>query len=164
MRRWLRKRLVVIALAAVASLAVAGGVWAYFGTSGTGSTEAHAASAQPVTFAPGAPTAQLYPGATADVRLTISNPNPFAIRIGSLALDTSHGSGGFSVDLAHSACDLSTLSFTDQTNGGSGWELPPKVGTVDGTVDVDLPDAIAMSMSAADGCQGASFTVYLKAG
>jgi hypothetical protein len=164
MRGRLWKRLLVAGVPVLLALAAAGGSWAYFSTSGSGSGAAHAATAQAVTLEPAVPTAELYPGATADVRLKVTNPNPIAIRIGSLQLDTSQGNGGFAVDNAHSACAVSALSFTDQTNGGSGWQLPPRVGTTDGTLDIDLPDAISMSMGAADSCQGAHFTVYLKAG
>ena len=34
--------------------------------------------------------------------LTITNPNPASVRVGSLSLDTSQGTGGFAVDGAHS--------------------------------------------------------------
>ena len=56
--------------------------------------------------------------------LTVTNPNPGQIRVGSLALDTSQGTGGFAVDGGHSGCGLATLSFATQTNGGAGWTVP----------------------------------------
>jgi hypothetical protein len=70
---------------------------------------------------------QLYPGAAVDVQLSFSNPNPFSAKVGSLSLNTSHGAGGFSVDTMHSACNVSAVAFTSQTNGGSGWSVPPRV-------------------------------------
>lgn len=79
-------------------------------------------------------------------------------------LDTSQGTGGLAVDTSHSGCGLATLSFTTQTNGGVGWTIPAKVGAVDGTLPITLANALAMSTSAANACQGASFTVYLVAG
>ena len=49
--------------------------------------------------------------------------------------------GGFAVDAGHSGCTLGTLSYTTQTNGGSGWNVPAKVGAVNGTLaDMTLDD------------------------
>ncbi len=89
--------------------------------------------------------------------LTVTNPNAAQIRVGSLALDTSQGTGGFAVDGAHSACGLATLSFTTQTNGGAGWTVPGS-----GALPVTLTNALSMGNGAANACQGAAFTVYLK--
>ena len=68
------------------------------------------------------------------------------------------------VDQAHQACTLSVLSMDTQTNGGTGWTVPARVGAVDGELAVTLAGAVAMSAAAANGCQGAAFTVYLTAG
>jgi hypothetical protein len=111
-----------------------------------------------VTLSPATPSAALYPGTTSSVKLTVSNPNLSEVRIGSLALDASQGTLGFAVDGNHSGCTLSTLSFTTQT---TGWTVPAKVGGTAGSLTVTLPNALAMSTSAANACQGASFTVYL---
>lgn len=90
------------------------------------------------------------------------------MHINSLSLDPSAGTGGFDVDSGHSACDLSALSTTPQTNGGAGWTVPPRAaGTggvpVDGTLAIDLTDALAMSTGASNACQSATFTVHLVA-
>lgn len=155
------RRRLKTALAALVALALAAGAFAYWTSLGSGSGSASAGDAQPVTLSAGTPTAQLYPGGIADVRLTVSNPNPFEAHLNSLQLDTSQGASGFAVDGAHSGCDLSTLDFTTQN---AGWVAPPKVGTTDGTLDIDLSEAISMDLGAANACQGASFTVYLKVG
>jgi hypothetical protein len=160
----LRKRLPRAAVALVAALAIAGGAWAYWSASGSGSGSASAAGAQAVTIGAGTATSQLYPNGRAAVALTISNPNGFPASIPSLELDTSHGTDGFQVDGAHSDCDVAALSFTPQSNSGDGWEVPPKVGTTEGSLDLDLAGAVSMSGSAANACQGATFTVYLKVG
>lgn len=157
-----RRRRVAIALALV--LAIAGGAWAYWRASGSGSSSASLADGQAVTVSAGTATSELYPNGSADVALTISNPNGFRVSIPSLTLDTSQGTNGFDVDGAHTGCDTSVLSFTQQSNSGSGWQVPPKVGTTDGSLDLDLAAAVSMSGSAANACQGATFTVYLKAG
>jgi hypothetical protein len=93
------------------------------------------------------------------VVLTITNPNSSSVRVGSLALATGQGSGGFAVDGAHSACVLSTLSFVTQTNAGAGWTV-----AANGNLSVTLTNALSMTAAAANACQGASFTVYLATG
>ena len=116
-----------------------------------------------VTLGPGTPATDLYPGGQAAVVLTLSNPNGFAAHIGSLALDTSQGVGGFGVDAGHPACAVAAFSFTTQTNSGSGWMVPAKIGAVNGTLTATLATALTMSVDAANACQGASATVYLSA-
>lgn len=135
--------------------------WAGFGGgSATGATDTTVA----VVLSPAAPVDALYPGGQASVVLTVSNPNPSPVRIGSLALDTSQGSAGFAVDAGHAGCATSTLSFTTQTNGGAGWTVAGRSGAIDGALAITLPNAIARSAAAANACQGASTTVYLAAG
>jgi hypothetical protein len=92
------------------------------------------------------------------VRLTISNPGTSSVRVGSLALDSGEGVEGFEVDPAHSDCDEGDLGFTTQTNGGSGWTVPAS-----GSTSVTLAGSLTMAVDASDDCQGATFTVYLRA-
>jgi hypothetical protein len=112
-----------------------------------------------VTLSPATPTAALVPGGSASVVLTVTNPNVSSIRVGSLALDTGQGTGGFAVDGGHSGCVLTTLSFATQTNAGAGWTVAGS-----GNLSVTLTNALSMTATAANACQGASFTVYLAAG
>ena len=163
LQKKLRTRLSRVAVAVVA-LAIAGGAWAYWSASGSGEGSASATEAQAVTVTTGSPTSKLYPGGNAAVALTISNPNSFQVSIPSLVLDTSQGTNGFDVDSTHAGCDVSALSFTSQSNSGDGWKVPAKVGATDGSLDLDLAGAVSMSSSAANACQGATFTVYLKVG
>lgn len=131
---------------------------AYWSGNGGGSGSAGTGITQAVTLTPGTAVAQLYPGGQTAVSLTVTNPNPGSVRIWSLVLDTSQGSAGFGVDGAHAGCSTSSLSFATQTNGGTGWSLP-----AGGAVSLNLPASLSMSTSADNTCQGASFTVYLKA-
>jgi hypothetical protein len=94
----------------------------------------------------------------------VANSNTTALIMGSLALDSTQGASGFAVDAAHAACATSTLSFSPQTNAGAGWNVPAMVGTTNGTLAITLPDALHMSVDAANACQGAQFTVYMVAG
>lgn len=154
-----RTHLTRFAAVAVTGLLVAGvaayGAWSVSG-SGTGS--ASAASATNLTLTPGTPATALYPNGSADVATTIANSNPFPVHVSAIALDSGQGTNGFAVDAGHNTCDLSTLSFAAQNNGGSGWDI-----AANDTLDVDATDAVSMSGLAGDACQGASFTLYLTA-
>lgn len=156
--------MLAVSLLAILALSVGGAAYAAWGGSGSGTGSATTGTTVAVTLSPGAPSADLYPGGQANVVLTVSNPNASPVRIGSLSLDTGQGTLGFGVDGGHLGCAVSTLSFTTQTNGGAGWNVPAKVGAVNGTLSVTLTNALAMSSGAANGCQGASFTTYLAAG
>jgi hypothetical protein len=162
-RRSLRRALVLLVGLAGALLG-AGTAMAYWTTTGNGTGTTVSTTALALTLTPGTPTAQLYPGGSADVVLSIVNPNPFTVHVGSLALDTSQGTGGFAVDAGHSGCVLSVLSLTTQTNSGAGWTAPARVDSVNGNLAVTLPGALAMGTTAASACQDASFTVYLATG
>lgn len=149
---------------AAASIVLGGAANAYWSASGGGAGSGGTGTTVAVTLTPGAPVADLHPGRSSDVALTVSNPNRALVHLGSLALDTGGGTGGFSVDPAHAACSVAALSFTTQTNGGSGWTVPARVGTTDGTLAVVLTNALSMSLDAANACQGVSATIYLTAG
>ncbi|HZQ04929.1 MAG TPA: hypothetical protein VFA88_13040 [Gaiellaceae bacterium] len=155
-------RKVKVAVAVVAALGVTGAAMAYYTASGSGSGNASVGgSPADLTITASTPSAGLlYPGSTGEVDATISNPNTFPVRVNSLVL----GAGGIAPDSGHSSCEASALHFTTQTNGGTGWDVPARVGAVDGTLDVQLADAISMDNDAANECQGATFTVSLATG
>jgi hypothetical protein len=158
-------RTVLTVAAAIILLAGGSGVaYAYWDAGGIGAALGGTGTTVPITLSAGTPTAGLVPGSNASVVLTATNPNAAAVHVTSLTLDPTQGTSGFSVDGAHGGCTLSALSFTTQTNGGSGWEVPGKVGSTNGTLSITLPAALAMATSAANACQGATFTVYLLAG
>lgn len=147
--------LVIMTLSALAGIAAA--VWS---SVGLGSGSASAGTTVAVTLTPGTPSAMLYPGARTDVVLSVTNTNSAPVRIGSFSLDTARGSSGFVADVGHAGCVLSTLSFAQQS---FGWTVPAKSGSVNGSLAVTLTNALTMSTSAVNSCQGATFTVYLTA-
>jgi len=159
-----RRRAVLVSLLVVAAVLIGGAANAYWRGSGGGTGSAATGTMLAVTLTPGTATAGLYPGGTTSVVLTVTSSNSSSARLGSLALDTTQGTGGFAVDGGHSACAVSALSFTTQTNGGAGWTVPAKVGAVNGSLSITMTTALAMGVSAANACQGATFTVYLTAG
>lgn len=155
-RPWGRGIVVVVVGAA---LAVTGTAAAHWTGNGGGAGAASTGTTQPVTLSPATPVAQLYPGGRSSVRVTVSNPNTVPVRVESFGLDTTQGAGGFAVDAGHAGCGLSSLSFTNDSNGGSGWTIPGGSG-----VTLTLADPLAMHPTAANACQGATFTVHLRAG
>ena len=154
-----RKRLVRLGVVAIVGLGIAAGAaYAAWTVNGSGTGTASAASAQGLTLTAGSASGVLYPGATADVDTSVGNTNPFPVHVSSIALDTTQGQNGFAVDAGHSGCNLSSLSFTTATNGGSGWDI-----SANSSLDVDAASSITMGAGANDSCQGATFTVYLTA-
>lgn len=141
----------------------AGAAGAYWTGSGPvpGSGSGTTGTTQALLLSPGAPSGSLRPDGTADVVLTISNPNPEIVQLGSISLDPTQGASGFAVDAAHASCDTGVLALATRT---TGWTVPARSGSVDGTLAVVLTDALAMADEAADSCQGAEFEVHLVAG
>jgi hypothetical protein len=162
-----RRRVAILGISAVLALVVlpVGGIAvAYWGGTGNGTGTSETGDVVPVSLTVGTPPANLRPGATSHVVLTATNTNASPVRINSLSLDTAVGAGGFAVDGGPAGCNREALSFSTQTNGGTGWTIPARSGLVNGTLDITLSNAIGMSTSAANACQGATFTVYLVAG
>ena len=164
MRRRFQSRRVKLLAAFVVALCLAGGAFAYWTSTGSGSGSATVGNAQAVTITAGVtPTTALYPGTTGDVTVHITNPNLFSVHIGTLAIDPSQPTNGFSASPA--GCNFTgtpALSFTAQTSGGLGWTVP-KHTTSDGVLDLDLTGSIQMNTNAVNACQGATFTVFLVA-
>ena len=163
MKRRIRNRKALLALvgAAATALALSSGAVAYYTSAGHGSSSASVASPDPLSITAQTPvTNLLYPGGSGELDATLSNPNPFQVRVNSLVL----GGSGIGVDSGHSACDTSAVHFVSQSNGGSGWTVPAKVGPTEGTLDLALAGAISMDADAANACQGATFTISLETG
>ncbi len=161
MSRWFGSRKAKLAAAFVIALIATGGALAYYTAAGTGSGSASVGSPDPLTITAATPTnGLLYPGASGEVDVTISNPNDFPVRVNSLILD----SGGIVVDSGHPGCDTTALHYTTQNNGGAGWSVPARVGVTNGALSLELSSAVSMDAGAANECQGATFTVYLKTG
>ena len=158
------RRVLLTLLAVALAVCLGGAAIAYWSGGGAGNGSGDTGEAVDITLSPATAAADLYPGGTADVVLTVSNPNTAEVRLGSLGLDTARGTGGFAVDAGHSGCGVASLSYATQTNSAAGWTVPRRVGAVNGTRSVTLTNALAMGADAANSCQGAEFTVYLAAG
>jgi len=160
-----RRRFALLgALLVLLGIPVGGIAWSYWSAGGTGTGSGANGTLAALSLSSGSPAAGLYPGGSTNVVLTASNSNTSIVKIGSLLLDTSQGTSGFSVDAGHSGCSVATLGFSTQNNGGAGWSVPARVGVVNGTLSITLTNALTMTAAAASACQGATFTVYLVAG
>jgi hypothetical protein len=151
---------VVVAILALGLTATAVGYWT---GGGSGSASTTLDNPQELIITAGTPSNRIYPGGQAAVALVAENPNPYTVHISSLALDASQGTGGFGVDAGHAGCGVSTLTFATQTNGGAGWTVPAKSGSVNGSLSIALANALSMGVGAADACQGADFTIHVLA-
>ena len=163
MRRPTLKHAGALLIAIAIAVGLAAGVLAYWQGTGSGTATTTLADAQSLSFEPGKSTSQLFPGGDANVAIVASNPNPFFVQVGAMVLD-SDDPEPFLVDAAHSGCDVSALSFVSQDNGDSGWQIPPRVDSADGTLTIDMSAAMRMSTAASDACQGATFGVRLETG
>jgi predicted ribosomally synthesized peptide with SipW-like signal peptide len=140
---------VVLAAIVVAGL-IAGGAFAYFHASGSGSGAATDGSLQAVTVqavASGSPNSTLVPGGTADLIVQVQNPNSIAVRITSIAQNES----GTPVVMGGNGCTPANDGVTVTTETGLSISVAP------GTQVVDIAGAASMALSSASGCQGASF-------
>lgn len=148
-RRRRPPRKLLIAAVAGAIVATAGIAIAAWTVTGSGSGYAKAASATAITLgdASASTTADLYPGATGTVKISITNPNSFPVRI-----TTVTGNGAITSDKGV-ACNAATgVTFTNQT----GLTLDLAGGA---TTTFTLSGAVAMSNSSDNSCQGAIFTI-----
>jgi len=146
----LRKRTSIIVLLAVGLLGsgIAAAAWL---VSGTGPAVSQAATAVNLTVTAGTPVASLYPGATGAVHAHVTNPNPFPVRLTGAsfgAVTTAPLSG--KTCTASNVTTSGPLTLATPINMGAGENAP-----------VTVPGVLQMISTAADGCQGATFTVQM---
>jgi hypothetical protein len=148
----MRRRIgLLVGAVAALTLGLAGGsAYAYFASSGSGSGVANTGTAQSVTVvaASGSVTNKLYPGASGDLLVRITNPNSYPVTIVSLA----PGSGSTTADAGHSGCTTTGVSAATM----SGLNIPVASGT---NVQVTIPNGATMDATSQPACQGATFSV-----
>lgn len=96
------------------------------------------------------PDVTLVPGATADVILRVTNPNPVAVRVWSV-----EANGSVFADSTFPACTTTGVTFTAPAVPLD----PPVIVEAVSTLLVHLPGAAAMDNSSSSACQGALFHV-----
>jgi hypothetical protein len=147
-RRSSKLRKLATGIFVVSAASTAGLAFAAWNTTGSGNATARAVSAQVLTTvdATASTGATLYPGATGDARLTINNPNPYAVRVTSIA-----GNGAITSDKG-AACNASTgVAFTSPTGT---FDVPAA-----SAASFTLAGAVAMTNASDNACQGAVFTI-----
>jgi hypothetical protein len=145
-----RTRLAI--LLALLAVLIAGGVtlgsWTVGSNAGNGYAQATSGQNLVLGDASALTSAQLYPGGTGDVWVTLNNPNPFAVTITSVT-----SAGGAITSDKGSACDASTgVTFTNQTSLS-------KVVPANSPLSFKLTGAAHMDNTADQSCQGAIFTI-----
>ena len=144
-----RTRVTVLGSAIMVILA-ANIAFAAWTASGTGSGTATSGAGQAVSaLGPASVTDLLYPTGSANVQLTISNPNPYKVSVTQIAQNGSTASDDEN-------CVGTTVTMATQT---TGWIVPAASGATPGTLAVTLTDAATMSNAATDACQTANFTI-----
>lgn len=146
MRKLLKKGSVTaIFLGVMLAASVAFASWL---ATGTGNGYAKATSAQNLTTSAATPTADLYPGGTGNLKITINNPNPYPVLVTQIAR-----TGGAITSDAGAACDAST---------GVSMSTPQTVSisvAAGGSTTTTLTGVMSMTNSSDTTCQGATFTV-----
>ena len=139
----------------VASVAFAAWV-----VTGSGNGYAKATSSQALhTDDVGATTvAQLYPGGSGDVKVTVRNPNPFPVEVTQVSANGAVVGNANCTDVGGDPLKATGVSFTTQ-NLATGNVVPAKSGGTDGTLGLTLSNAAAMSNASVNACQGATFTI-----
>jgi hypothetical protein len=155
-----RARTLALLLAVAVGTIVTPSALAYWRGISSGSAATTLPAPIALTLTVGTPMTTLVPGASSDVALFLGNPNSSVVHVTTIA---AAATTPIAVDAAHSGCTVASLSFSSQTNGGLGWNVPAKVGTTDGALSVDLASAISMTSSAPNACQGATITLSLIA-
>ncbi len=143
-----KRNVIAVSMTLIAMTAV-GFVYAAWTTNGSGSGYAKAGSSQALTTVDvsGTTTASLYPGVSGDVKIQISNPNPYAVRVTAIS-----GNGTITPDAGHSGCTSTGVTFNDQT----GLTLDVSAGS---SATTTLTGAASMSNASLNACQGATFTI-----
>jgi hypothetical protein len=148
MKRKITRKVTVGALALGVTMAatVAFAAWTATG-SGNGYAQAKTAVALTTIDVSASTTAQLYPGATGDVLIKITNPNPYAVTVTGLA-----GAGAITSNKG-ATCDGATgVTYTAP--------VAPSLAVAAGaSTQFTLTGAVAMSNASNNACQGAIFTI-----
>ncbi len=147
--RFFSKRNFIVGTMTLIVMSAVGFVYAAWTTNGSGSGYAKAGSSQSLTTVDvsASTAATLYPGVSGDVKLQISNPNPYNVRVTAVS-----GNGTITPDAGHSGCTTTGVSFTNQTG------LTIDVAANSSTTTT-LTGAAAMSNASLNACQGAAFTI-----
>jgi len=145
----------LVAGAVVGAVGIASGVgFAAWTASGNGNGQSKSIARQALTVEASVASEQLYPGATADVVMTVKNPNPYPINLSAI-----YSNGTIVPGNAGCTAQNDGVAFA------SAWAAPAKkalsgiVIAAKGSYDLTVKDGITMSNDSVDACSASSFTV-----
>lgn len=142
-------RKLAITLGTIAVLAVAGAAFAYFSTTGSGTSSATVGTSAALTLH-GTAATTLYPGTSSTVSFTVDNPSSGSQRLGTITLasvttDTTHTTGG---------CVLSDFTMPDVVSNQTFASGTGQTVTATGTVTMAAQPTVNQ-----DACKGAPLTL-----
>ena len=145
-----RRTGIVTAVVLTAMLSLGGLAFASWTSSGTGNSSAKASTAvAPTTTAVAGSaitTGLLYPTGTGNAVITVNNPNPYPVKVTSVAANgTVTASGG------SGTCSTTGVTLTSSN--------PGTAVAANGSATATLAGAVAMANTSDNGCQGATFTI-----
>ncbi|MFI5932964.1 hypothetical protein [Actinoplanes sp. NPDC051494] len=157
MRKLDRRGRAILSFAAAAAVLVnAGAAWAYWKLDGSGTGVAVAGRAVELKLQGRSDDSRpLYPGATADLTVTVTNQNDFPVRITTV----SPGAGPVVADDEHrdAGCRTTGVVITAETLPVA-WEVPRN------TIGVfTVAGGLRMTNASDSACQGATFTIPVRA-
>jgi hypothetical protein len=152
-----RRGKVILSVAAAAAVLVnAGAAWAYWTLNGGGTGVAVAGTAVELELTGKSDgSVPLYPGGTSPLTVTVTNQNDFPVKVTSIA----PGDGAVTADSAHREAGCRTTGVVvAQDVLTVSWEVSKN------TIGVfTVPDGLRMTNSSDSACQGATFTIPVRA-
>jgi hypothetical protein len=149
------KKLFLIPLA-IGALVAGGVAFAAWSSSGSGSATAQSTTSLNSVIAAGTSAADLYPGATSSVTVTVSNPNAYPIVVNSISAGSSA--------LANVSCTAGTVTSDARTVDATGlMQSDGSTKTIAAAGSGTYILATHMAASAVDACKSQSFTLALTA-
>lgn len=142
----------VLLAALVATFALfAGTAYAYEAGSGAGSGNAAVETVHAIAITSGVPTTTLVPGGRADLALVVTNPNPFALTVTSVA-----GRGGPVMVAGGTGCDGTDATVRVSTETGLDLVLAHGQNTL------TIATGAVMGPNSPTGCQHATFDIPVE--
>ena len=144
---------ITILLAGLFGASVAFAAWS---STGSGSATAQTTTAANSVIAAGTSAADLYPGATMSVTVTISNPNPYPVLVNSI-------SAGSSSALTSPTCAAGAVTTDARTDGTGLFQSNGSTKSIAAGGSGTYVLATHMIASPTDGCQTRTFALPLTA-
>ena len=156
-RPW-RATPVVVVATALSVLLGAGVAFAAWTATGTGAAGAKATAFQALTVSAGTTTAQLYPGGSGDAVVSVTNPNPFPVKITQVAQDISAGKF-VSSDQGTNCTDAAASTHPTGVTLTSATGAPLATIAANSTSSFTLTGKVTMANTSDTLCQGATFSI-----